>query len=60
MALVCHCLATSTGLNHCDGNAGRPGPGTTVKVQTIKYDKLCDLIDKHKGKVVLVDLWNTG
>ena len=35
------------------------GGGTPVELKTVKYAQLAETIEANRGKVILVDLWQT-
>jgi hypothetical protein len=52
-------MAAALVLADWSAGGGQP-PKDKVDVKVVKYDELGDLVASHKGKVVLVELWNTG
>lgn len=51
-------LGMTTLLLCLTGPAGL-GQDKTPEVKFVKYNELTDLVVKHRGKVVLVDIWFT-
>ncbi|MGF1583333.1 MAG: TlpA family protein disulfide reductase [Gemmataceae bacterium] len=42
------------------GFAGQPTPAQekNIKLDVVKFDGLCQEVNKHKGKVIVVDFWS--